>query len=97
MDPNHCVRVRLIENWNVNVNALFRRFLYLLLKSLLWLYFLEYRNQIYRRHVDMDMNMNPWKNQIDVINGFDVIKKIEGFRSFWTGMYIGKIKDSLFN
>ena len=31
-----------------------RRFLHVLLKSLLWLYFLEYRNQIYRRHVDMD-------------------------------------------
>ena len=24
------------------------------------------------------MNMNPWKNQIDVINGFDFIRKIEG-------------------
>ena len=24
------------------------------------------------------MNMNPWKNQTDVINGFDFIRKIEG-------------------
>ena len=24
------------------------------------------------------MNMSPWKNQIDVINGFDFIWKIEG-------------------
>ena len=24
------------------------------------------------------MNMNPWKNQTDVINGFDFICKIEG-------------------
>ena len=24
------------------------------------------------------MNMNPWKDQTDVINGFDVIRKIEG-------------------
>ena len=24
------------------------------------------------------MNMNPWKDQIDVINGFDFIRKIEG-------------------
>ena len=23
-------------------------------------------------------NMNPWKNQTDVINGFDFIRKIEG-------------------
>ena len=24
------------------------------------------------------MNMIPWKNQTDVINGFDFIRKIEG-------------------
>ena len=24
------------------------------------------------------MNMNPWKNQTDVINGFDFIREIEG-------------------
>ena len=24
------------------------------------------------------MNMNPWKKQINVINGFDFIRKIEG-------------------
>ena len=24
------------------------------------------------------MNMNPWKDQTDVINSFDVIRKIEG-------------------
>ena len=39
-----------------------RRFLHVLLKSLLWLYFLEYRNQMWTW-----MNMNPWKYQIDVI------------------------------
>ena len=31
-----------------------RQFLHALLKLLLWLSFLEYCNQIYRRHVDMD-------------------------------------------
>ena len=28
------------------------------------------------------MNMNPWQNQIDVINGFDFICKIEGSVSY---------------
>ena len=28
------------------------------------------------------MGINPWKNQIDVIYGFDFIRQIEGFVSY---------------
>ena len=32
----------------------------------------------FTKHMDYLMDINPWKNQIDVIYGFDFILKIEG-------------------
>ena len=61
--------------------------LYLLLKSLLWLYFLEYRNQIYRRHMAMD-EYKSLKKSDRCGHWFWFYSKNRGFRSFWTGMYI---------
>ena len=62
-----------------------RRVLHVLLKSLLWLYFLEYRNQIYRRHVAMDEYESLKKSdRCDQWVWF--YSKNRGFRSFWTGM-----------
>ena len=63
-----------------------RRFLHVLLKSLLWLYFLEYCNQIYRRHVAMD-EYESLKKSDRCGQWFWFYSKNIGFRSFLTGLY----------
>ena len=52
-----------------------------------------YKNQCYdfifmnivtkfREYMEHWMNMTPWKDQTDLINGFDFIRKIEGSVSY---------------
>ena len=51
-----------------------RWFLPLLLESFQWLYFFAK----FAGYMGHWMDMNSWKNQTDVIKGFDFIRKIEG-------------------
>ena len=69
-----CVNMTITQNLGMDcIFFTIRWFLLLLLESSLWLYFFEYIVTKFAGYMMPWMNRNPWKNQIDVINGLVLI------------------------